>query len=194
MSLALASLLGLPATSFPSPPGLALEEPGQAVVVFEGKEVSIACNASRGGNTTWLVNGKAAGDEAGGWKVHGGLLVHDNPTRELNGSTISCGGVGGYLVVRSVPVIAVGPPSVAVNESSDVLLECLVAGDPPLTTRWKKDGALLGAPDGSQLVIANATQVDAGEYSCEVTWSYGSSESIPATVTVQCECAGGACG
>ena len=155
--------------------------------------MSISCNASRGGNTTWLVNGEAAGDEAGGWEVQGGLLVHDNLTSELNGSTISCGGVEGTLVVRSVPVIAVSPRSVVVNESSAVLLECLVAGGHPLTTRWRKDGALLGAPDGSQLVIANATREDAGQYSCEITWSYGSSESTPATVTVQCECAGGVC-
>ena len=187
-SLVLASLFGLPATPVPSPPGLALEEPGQTVVVFEGEKVSISCNASRGGNTSWLVNGAAAGGEAGGWEVQGGRLVHDNVTGEFNGSTISCGGVEGYLVVRTVPEIAVGPRSVVVNESSTVLLECLVAGGPPLTTRWRKGGALLGAPDGSQLVIANASRVDAGEYSCEITWSYGSNESTPATVTVQCEC------
>ena len=193
---AVASLFGLSTSPRPPLPGVALAlEPGQ-LVVYEG-DVSISCNASGGGNTTWLVNGAPAEDASSGWEVQGGLLVQDNLTvGEHDGSVISCGGVEGYLDVRSVPEIAVGPRSVVVNESLDLILECPVVGGPPLTTRWRRDGALLvppgplrvmQLPNGS-LLIANASRQDAGEYSCEITWSTSSSKSPPANVTVQCGC------
>lgn len=163
------------------------------MVLYEG-EVSISCNASGGGNTTWLVNGVPAEDAPDGWEVRGDELAHDNVTAgEHNASAISCGGVQGLVVVRSVPVISVGPRSAVVNESHDLLLECSVEGGPPLSTRWKKDGAQLVADRAVQLrngslLIANASRADAGEYSCEIIWSAGYSESLPANVTVQCEC------
>ncbi|XP_004379418.1 roundabout homolog 3 [Trichechus manatus latirostris] len=83
------------------------------------------------------------------------------------------------------PIILQGPANQTLAQGSSVWLPCRVAGNPPPSVRWKKDGQWLQGDDlqlslmtNGTLYIASVQEMNTGFYSCvaksstgEATWS-----------------------
>ncbi|NXD24725.1 HMCN2 protein, partial [Spelaeornis formosus] len=84
------------------------------------------------------------------------------------------------LVLQSAPVVTVTPAEVRVRAGQQVLLHCVVSGEPTPSVEWQRDGEPL--PEGPHArVLPNATLFlpsvahrDAGSYSCHARNALGS--------------------
>ncbi|NXH46127.1 HMCN2 protein, partial [Dicaeum eximium] len=96
------------------------------------------------------------------------------------------------LVLQSAPVVTVTPAEVKVHAGQQVLLHCVVSGEPTPSVEWQRDGEPL--PEGPHArVLPNATLFlpsvahrDAGSYSCLARNALGSALAH-ATLGVQGE-------
>jgi acetyl esterase/lipase len=84
----------------------------------------------------------------------------------------------------AAPVIFNQPQDQSFIQGCTISLSVSVDGSTAVTYQWKKDGGVIDGATGPSLVISAARLTDAGNYSCEVTNSYGTSTSAVATVTV----------
>ncbi len=90
----------------------------------------------------------------------------------------------------TVPTISSHPASQTVNPGAQVNFSVEANGVGPLSYQWKKDGADLSnggrisGADTATLTISSVQESDEGNYSCEVSNTYGSVESNAATLTV----------
>ena len=122
---------------------------------------------------------------AGGWQL-GGL------TLPVYGSIRGRGQVSGGLdngsswFVESViaaPAVSVVPASQTAGTGAAVSFSVVVlGGSPPLSYRWRKDGADIGGATNSSYAIAAMQGGDAGSYSVVVSNAYGSITSSPPAV------------
>ncbi|NXO86597.1 HMCN2 protein, partial [Sitta europaea] len=84
------------------------------------------------------------------------------------------------LVLQSAPVVTVTPAEVRVHAGQQVLLHCVVSGEPTPSVEWQRDGEPL--PEGphtrvlpnATLLLPSATHRDAGSYSCLARNALGS--------------------
>ncbi|XP_062361457.1 hemicentin-2 [Cinclus cinclus] len=84
------------------------------------------------------------------------------------------------LVLESAPVVTVTPAEVRVPAGQQVLLHCVVSGEPTPSVEWQRDGDPL--PEGPRarvlpnatLFLPSVTHHDAGSYSCLARNALGS--------------------
>ncbi|XP_014111826.1 PREDICTED: hemicentin-2 [Pseudopodoces humilis] len=84
------------------------------------------------------------------------------------------------LVLQSAPVVTVTPAEARVHAGQQVLLHCVVSGEPTPSVEWQRDGEPL--PEGpharvlpnATLVLPSVTHRDAGSYSCLARNALGS--------------------
>jgi len=89
------------------------------------------------------------------------------------------------LTVTSVaPTIIDHPVGAAVVRGSAVNLTVTVAGSPPFSYQWSKDGSDLAGATGATLALAAVTEANSGAYRVRVSNSAGSVTSNPATLLV----------
>ena len=86
----------------------------------------------------------------------------------------------------------VAPSDQTVIAPSNVKWRCVVRANPPATIVWRKDGKRIAegsnvdvveTDDGSELMLANVSRQNAGEYECRAKNSVGKS-SATATLEV----------
>lgn len=82
------------------------------------------------------------------------------------------------------PELSVDLADVRVLEGGTATLSVTAAGSPPLTFAWKKDGVAIEGAEGSQLILNEVAEEDAGEYMVTVSNDGGSIESRLAMVEV----------
>lgn len=82
------------------------------------------------------------------------------------------------------PIITVQPVSVTNYQGLKARFSVTAAGASPLLYQWKKDGVALEGATNSVLVISNIQASDAGQYTVEVSNSYGSTNSAAAILSV----------
>jgi uncharacterized repeat protein (TIGR01451 family) len=88
------------------------------------------------------------------------------------------------LTVLTAPAITVQPRSQTVLPGSDVVFGVKATGTPPLSYQWRLNGTnLLGATNLS-LFLPAVTAADAGNYTVVVANVAGSTNSLPAVLTV----------
>jgi uncharacterized delta-60 repeat protein len=83
----------------------------------------------------------------------------------------------------SDPILLTQPASVWANAGSTVSLSVSAVGT-GLSYQWKKDGQSIPGANSSNLVIANASSADTGNYQLVLTGTYGTRESAIASVHV----------
>jgi hypothetical protein len=88
-------------------------------------------------------------------------------------------------VIGFPPVIVSGPISQMVAEGSSVSFTVVATGSSPLSYQWRKNGADLPGETNSELRIAAASPLDAGDYTVEVGNTSGSAASPPASLVVK---------
>ncbi|XP_041262809.1 hemicentin-2 isoform X2 [Onychostruthus taczanowskii] len=84
------------------------------------------------------------------------------------------------LVLQSAPVVTVTPAEMRVHAGQQVLLHCVVSGEPTPSVEWQRDGEPL--PEGphtrvlpnATLFLPSVTHRDAGSYSCLARNALGS--------------------
>ncbi|NXP61832.1 HMCN2 protein, partial [Chloropsis cyanopogon] len=84
------------------------------------------------------------------------------------------------LVLQSAPVVTVTPAELRVRAGQQVLLHCVVSGEPTPSVEWQRDGEPL--PEGpharvlpnATLFLPSVTPRDAGSYSCLARSALGS--------------------
>ncbi|NXT14691.1 HMCN2 protein, partial [Prunella fulvescens] len=84
------------------------------------------------------------------------------------------------LVLQSAPVVTVTPAELRVRAGQQVLLHCVVSGEPTPSVEWQRDGEPL--PEGpharvlpnATLFLPSATHHDTGSYSCLARNALGS--------------------
>jgi hypothetical protein len=97
------------------------------------------------------------------------------------------------------PVVTVKPDNITMNETDDFLLFCEYEANPNSleSVRWLQDGRPLnvnqsrydgGNPEQTALLVKNATRLDSGEYTCELTNTIGTGMSENGvSVNIQCK-------
>ena len=83
-----------------------------------------------------------------------------------------------------LPSITEQPSDLAAPAGTNVSLQVTVAGSPPLSVRWLRDGVVLADRVGPSLAFAPLRLADAGMYRAVVANPGGSVTSAPARVTV----------
>ena len=103
-----------------------------------------------------------------------------NPTKDLTGITCyvsnSIGNVESNPASLSVgikPTIVTQPVSQTVNTGSSATFTVLAAGTNPLSYQWSKDGVVINGAINSTYTINSTQTTNEGNYSCEVSNSYG---------------------
>ncbi|NWH88730.1 HMCN2 protein, partial [Aegithalos caudatus] len=84
------------------------------------------------------------------------------------------------LALQSAPEVTVTPAEVRAHAGQQVLLHCVVSGEPTPSVEWQRDGEPL--PEGphirvlpnATLFLASVTHLDAGSYSCLARNTLGS--------------------
>ncbi|MBN8457487.1 MAG: alpha-N-acetylglucosaminidase C-terminal domain-containing protein [Verrucomicrobia bacterium] len=82
------------------------------------------------------------------------------------------------------PSITTQPVAATVSEFGTCTFSVQVAGTPPLSYQWKKNGVTLDGKTAASLVLTNLASADAGSYSVTVSNTQGSVDSDSAELTV----------
>jgi len=90
----------------------------------------------------------------------------------------------GVLVVNVPAAIITQPVSKSIQAGESATFTVAATGDAPLNYQWLKDGASLSGETGTNCVVASASEVNAGSYTCRVTNPYGTALSNAAALTV----------
>lgn len=100
----------------------------------------------------------------------------------------SIGGRSLYKIIYSgsnIPAITTHPTNVSVPLGQQASFTVTASGATPLTYQWKKGGInIAGAPNSPTYIINSVQAADAGQYSVDVSNSYGNALSNSATLTV----------
>jgi photosystem II stability/assembly factor-like uncharacterized protein len=92
---------------------------------------------------------------------------------------------GGNLYIYAVPLsITSQPPSAVVIGPTNVSLTVGVAGNPPLTYQWLKNGTNVPNGNSATLSLTNVLRTDAGTYSVFITNGFASLQSSNAVLRV----------
>ncbi len=78
------------------------------------------------------------------------------------------------LTVQTISVTISGAQSVTVGEGSNVVLDATIAGAPPLTLQWYKNGMVLAGATNVSCSVGSAGVFDAGQYLLVANNGYGS--------------------
>src|SRR4029450_13414347 len=82
------------------------------------------------------------------------------------------------------PAIVLQPSAANLFKGDTAVLYVLATGSIPLSYQWQKDGAPIGGPSGSSLILTNIQPGDSGNYSVLVSNGAGSATSDVATLAV----------
>ncbi len=89
------------------------------------------------------------------------------------------------LTVDSAPVIFAALPDQSVSPAQSVSFSASVAGSPPFTFQWFKNGAAIPGATAASYTISLASELDVGWYVYVVRNSFGSATSSVATLTLR---------
>ena len=89
-----------------------------------------------------------------------------------------------YTISALAPVVLTQPRSQTAPPGANPAFQVLVAGDPPLSYRWRFNGAFIPGGTSSSLVLSNVQPADAGVYDVIVSNSAGLATSASASLTV----------
>jgi hypothetical protein len=88
------------------------------------------------------------------------------------------------LTVLVPPTITTQPQSLTVNIGASAMFTAAATGNPAPTYQWKFNGANIGGATASTYTRSNVQPVDAGSYTVVVNNSGGTTNSQPATLTI----------
>ena len=100
------------------------------------------------------------------------------------GETLSA---AGNLTVDLLPVVVSGPESAVICRGDAIALAVVVEGADPISYQWQKNGLDIPGAMAAELVIAETSLEDAGDYQCTVFNRCGSTVSPVATITINQE-------
>lgn len=120
--------------------------------------------------------------------VGGGVASVNVTATDTNGASATASisvSVGGTNSARA-PAITSQPPAVlrlAAGTTPTIALTVAATGTPTPTYQWRRNGAPIAGETSPSLVLARATEAQAGAYTCVVTNSNGSVSSDSSTVS-----------
>jgi hypothetical protein len=94
------------------------------------------------------------------------------------------------IPTNAAPLLIRQPGTQTVSEGQSVTFEAMAWGTPPLTYQWRynnvplNDGSRISGAATNRLVIGDVRAQDAGAYVVTVSNAYGSTNSVPVTITV----------
>ncbi|NOS71275.1 MAG: hypothetical protein HOP33_15250 [Verrucomicrobia bacterium] len=97
------------------------------------------------------------------------------------GSVIS---KGATLNVISPPFIALQPVGSTVRAGSSMSIQAVASGTPPLLYQWNFNGTNIPGATNTYLSLLNVQPSDSGDYYMMVANTYGSTQTVSATLTV----------
>ncbi|MFN7138488.1 MAG: immunoglobulin domain-containing protein, partial [Limisphaerales bacterium] len=92
--------------------------------------------------------------------------------------------VAQLTVQPAPPVITVQPQNTSAPLGSNVMFSVAVSGTPPFNYQWARDGGVIPAATNSFLTITNVSQSDLGDYVVSISNAAGSTNSLPAKLTI----------
>jgi hypothetical protein len=144
---------------------------GRPFVVGDGTNAS---TLELGGGTFFFSNGLIVSSNA---TVTGcGTII--GSVQNFGSIATNCGSTG------EAPSITTHPQNQTLPEGNDATFQVAAAGAPPLTYRWRFNGADLGTLNANQLLLNHVNRNQAGAYDVVVANSSGSVTSLVAHLRV----------
>lgn len=173
----------------PSPPRI--EVAPQARTVTEGAAASLSVTASGTGPLSyrWLKGGVPVAGATAATLAFSPVRLSDAGSYAVEVTNVA-GTVASAAVVLTVnplvlpPTVTVQPEGRSVTAGDSLTLGVAVAGTPPFTYQWRRDGAVIPGATASSYSLARVSEADAGSYTVDIGNPSGVATSAAAVVTV----------
>jgi endonuclease/exonuclease/phosphatase family metal-dependent hydrolase len=170
-----------------TPPSIVL--PPQSQTVTEGSNVTFTVTASGAPPLSyqWQFNGTNQDGATTSILTLPGVTTNqagDYTVMVTNAFGCTNSTAATLTVNPAPPLIMTSPASQTVVEGADVAFTVVAAGTQPLSYQWQFNGTNLAGATGTLLSLTNVTVAQAGSYIAVVTNAAGSTNSQPATLTV----------
>jgi len=167
----------------------AVVTPPQGATVFVGGSVSLNVSASGTAPLTyqWQRNSSPVSGATAATYAIASAQASDagSYTVVVTNSAGSVTSAAAVVTVNPVPVsFSAQPQSLSVLTGSAASFAVTVAGTPPFSYQWAKDGGVIAGATAATYALASVQMTDAGSYAVTVTNAAGSATSAAAVLTV----------
>ncbi|MSU61884.1 MAG: hypothetical protein EXS31_05725 [Pedosphaera sp.] len=168
------------------PPGFVSPPRSQRVVIGQSAAFSVIAKGTPPFSYVWKRNGTVLAGLTGSTFRLDKVSVADAGSYSVTVSN-TAGAVTSQVAVLDVlvpPAITTQPKSVSAVRNQDATLFVVAAGSLPLNYVWKKNGTVIKSASANSLIISQAAESDAGNYTVAVSNAAGTVASNTAILDV----------
>ena len=166
---------------------------GSTTLTAAGLSDAFVAKLRAGAGVVWALRGGGANNDLGqsiainssGEIFQAGIF---DTTATFGTQTVSGGGFWDMFVAKingPVPAFTSLLSDLTVDEGDSFTLSADMLGATPVTLQWFQDGVAITGATASTYAVSSATPSNGGVYTLQATNAYGTSSTVPVTVTVR---------